>query len=45
MTAGNHTKADRDGMIQSGMESGAAETNDRLEEYLAELQKESKRGR
>lgn len=29
---------DRDGMIQSGMESGAAESMDRLEEYLHELQ-------
>ena len=28
------TKADRDGMLQSGMESGAAETWDRLAEYL-----------
>lgn len=28
---------DRDGMIQSGMESGAAESMDRLEEYLLEL--------
>ena len=28
---------DRDGMIDSGMESGAAETMDRLEEYLQEL--------
>jgi uncharacterized protein YndB with AHSA1/START domain len=27
--------ADRDGMLQSGMESGAAESLDRLEEYLA----------
>ena len=27
--------ADRDGMLQSGMESGAAESMDRLEEYLA----------
>jgi uncharacterized protein YndB with AHSA1/START domain len=29
---------DRDGMLQSGMESGAAETYDRLDEYLEELQ-------
>jgi len=28
---------DRDGMINSGMESGAAESMDRLEEYLQEL--------
>ena len=28
---------DRDGMLQSGMESGAAETWDRLAEYLDEL--------
>jgi uncharacterized protein YndB with AHSA1/START domain len=27
--------ADRDGMLQSGMESGAAESYDRLDEYLA----------
>jgi hypothetical protein len=27
--------ADRDGMLQSGMESGAAESFDRLDEYLA----------
>jgi uncharacterized protein YndB with AHSA1/START domain len=27
--------ADRDGMLQSGMESGAAESLDRLEAYLA----------
>jgi uncharacterized protein YndB with AHSA1/START domain len=27
--------ADRDGMLQSGMESGAAESMDRLDEYLA----------
>lgn len=29
---------DRDGMLQSGMEQGANETMDRLEEYLPELQ-------
>ncbi len=29
---------DRDGMLQSGMEAGANETMDRLEEYLTELQ-------
>ena len=28
---------DRDGMLQSGMESGAAESYDRLAEYLATL--------
>jgi hypothetical protein len=28
---------DRDGMLQSGMESGAAETWDRLDEYLEVL--------
>jgi uncharacterized protein YndB with AHSA1/START domain len=31
-------KEDRDGMIQSGMESGAVETMDRAEELLAKLQ-------
>jgi uncharacterized protein YndB with AHSA1/START domain len=31
------SKEDRDGMIQSGMEEGAAETFDRLEEYLETL--------
>jgi uncharacterized protein YndB with AHSA1/START domain len=30
---------DRDGMLQSGMESGAAESNDRLDELLAKMQK------
>ncbi len=30
---------DRDGMLQSGMEEGAAETWDRLDELLKELQK------
>jgi uncharacterized protein YndB with AHSA1/START domain len=33
------TVEDRDGMLQSGMESGAAETWDRLEEYLEVLKK------
>ena len=28
---------DRDGMLESGMESGAAETMDRLDEYLEVL--------
>ncbi len=31
------TALDRDGMIQSGMEEGAAETYDRLDEYLEVL--------
>jgi uncharacterized protein YndB with AHSA1/START domain len=31
------TAEDRDGMIQSGMETGAAETYDRLDEYLEKL--------
>jgi uncharacterized protein YndB with AHSA1/START domain len=30
---------DRDGMLQSGMEAGAAETYDRLDEYLEVLKK------
>jgi uncharacterized protein YndB with AHSA1/START domain len=30
---------DRDGMLQSGMESGAGESYDRLEEYLATLKR------
>ncbi len=33
------SKEDRDGMIQSGMEAGARETYDRLDEILAELKK------
>jgi uncharacterized protein YndB with AHSA1/START domain len=33
------TVEDRDGMLQSGMESGAAETWDRLAEYLEVLKK------
>jgi uncharacterized protein YndB with AHSA1/START domain len=32
------SKEDRDGMLQSGMETGANETMDRLEQYLPELQ-------
>ncbi len=32
------TVEDRDGMLQSGMEEGAAETYDRLDEYLEVLQ-------
>jgi len=35
------SKEDRDGMLQSGMESGAAESYDRLDEVLAELKKKS----
>jgi uncharacterized protein YndB with AHSA1/START domain len=31
------TLEDRDGMLQSGMEEGAAETYDRLDEYLEKL--------
>ena len=31
------TVEDRDGMLQSGMEEGAAETYERLDEYLEEL--------
>ena len=31
------TVEDRDGMLQSGMQEGAAETWDRLDEYLEEL--------
>ena len=31
------TVEDRDGMLQSGMEEGAAETYERLDEYLAVL--------
>ena len=31
------TKEDRDGMLESGMEEGAAETYDRLDEYLEVL--------
>ena len=31
------TVEDRDGMLESGMESGAAETYDRLDEYLEVL--------
>ncbi|MBI3993766.1 MAG: SRPBCC family protein [Candidatus Lambdaproteobacteria bacterium] len=32
-----HTAEDRNGMLQSGMEAGAAESCNRLEEYLAAL--------
>jgi len=31
------SKADRDGMLESGMESGARETYERLDELLVEL--------
>lgn len=34
------SKADRDGMLQTGMEEGAAETWDRFEELIGELQME-----
>jgi hypothetical protein len=34
------SREDRDGMVQSGMESGLRETHDRFAELLAELQKE-----
>jgi uncharacterized protein YndB with AHSA1/START domain len=33
------SKEDRDGMLQSGMESGARETYERLDEVLAELKR------
>jgi len=33
---------DRDGMVQSGMQKGATETNDRLAELLVELSKEKR---
>jgi uncharacterized protein YndB with AHSA1/START domain len=32
------SKEDRDGMLQSGMEAGASETYDRLEEYVVTLE-------
>jgi hypothetical protein len=35
---------DRDGMVQSGMQGGAEETNDRLAELVAERLKEKRRG-
>lgn len=34
------SKADRDGMLKTGMEEGAGETWDRFEELLAEMEKE-----
>jgi hypothetical protein len=34
--------ADRDGMVQSGMEKGASESNDRLAELLVELSKDKR---
>ena len=33
------SKEDRDGMLESGMESGARETYERLDEVLAELKR------
>jgi uncharacterized protein YndB with AHSA1/START domain len=36
------TVEDRDGMLESGMESGAAETMDRLDEYLETLRARSR---
>lgn len=41
-TAVYATTEDRDGMWASGMESGARETYDRLDELLGELQRETK---
>jgi uncharacterized protein YndB with AHSA1/START domain len=37
VTSSFDSKEDRDGMLQSGMEKGAAETYDRLEAYLAKM--------
>ena len=37
-----NTVEDRDGMLKSGMEEGAAETYDRLDEYLEQLKARSK---
>src|SRR5438105_3121393 len=42
-TAVFDTVEDRDGMLQSGMEEGAAETYDRLDEYLEALKKHAAR--
>ena len=39
-TAVFDTVEERDGMLQSGMEGGAAESMDRLEEYLEVLKKQ-----
>jgi uncharacterized protein YndB with AHSA1/START domain len=36
-TSVHDSREDRDGMLQSGMEEGAAETYDRLDEYLEAL--------
>ena len=36
------SKEDRDGMIQSGMEEGAAETYERLDEYLETLRERAR---
>jgi uncharacterized protein YndB with AHSA1/START domain len=38
------SKEDRDGMIQSGMESGASELWDRFEEMVQKMEKEASRG-
>ncbi len=38
------SKEDRDGMVQSGMEKGLAETHDRFAELLAELRAETRSG-
>src|SRR2546426_7211319 len=38
------TKEDRDGMVQSGMESGLTETHDRFAEHVAELRAETRSG-
>ena len=37
-------KEDRDGMVESGMESGASELWDRFEEMVQSMEKESSRG-
>ena len=38
------SKEDRDGMVQSGMEKGLAETHDRFAELLAELREKARSG-
>src|SRR2546428_2853901 len=38
------SKEDRDGMVQSGMEKGLAETHDRFAELLAELRAQTRSG-
>ena len=40
-TSVHDSQEDRDGMLQSGMEEGAAETYDRLDEYLETLKSRS----